>query len=348
MTDTQRPTTNVSAGRETIGSGMFGRKLSLLVGDDNGDALDLSELRVVFQTKRGDLQTPNSARIQVYNMNPDTVARIQKEFKRVRLLAGYDNGPFGLLFDGSLIQARYGRETATDTCLYLTCADGDRAYNFCTVSTTLAKGWTPSDVITVCAKEMEKYGVKLGYVPPLPEVRGPRGVTLFGMVKDILSEVAEQTNTYWSIQDGRLQFVPKDSYVPSQEIPVINSKSGMVGLPVQLRNAIQVRTLMRPDIKISQLIQLDNKSIQQYEYGLSLEDQKQRGFIEIQNRLNGNARGEGFYYAMLIEHSGDSRGQPWYSDITAVAVDATAGVEIRNKSASGSIAPPPPAVKTDI
>lgn len=347
MTDTQRPTNNVSAGRETIGPSMYGRNLSLIVGDDNGNALDLSDLRVVFQTKRGDLSTPNSLSVRVYNMNPATMARVQKEFKRVRLLAGYESN-CGLIFDGSLIQARFGRETATDTCLYLTCADGDRAYNFCTVSTTLAKGWTPADVIHVCAKEMEKYGVTLGYVPPLPEVRGPRGVTLFGMVKDILSEVAEQTNTYWSIQDGRLQFVPKDSYVPSQEIPIIDSKSGMVGMPAQLRNAIQVRTLMRPDIKISQLIQLDNKSIQQFEYGLSMEDQKQRGFIEIQNKLNGDVRGNGIYYCAIIEHQGDSRGTPWYTDISAVAVDATAGIEIRNKSAPGAVAPPPPAVKTNI
>ena len=40
----------------------FGRKVSLIIGFDSGEALDLSELRIVFRVQRGDLQTPNSAR----------------------------------------------------------------------------------------------------------------------------------------------------------------------------------------------------------------------------------------------------------------------------------------------
>jgi hypothetical protein len=32
----------------------------------------------------------------------------------------------------------------------------------------------------------------------------------------------------------------------------------------------------------------------------------------------------GLYRVLVAEHEGDSRGQPWYTDITALAVDPTA------------------------
>ncbi|WP_258181637.1 hypothetical protein [Burkholderia cenocepacia] len=68
----------------------FGRKVSLIIGFDSGESLDLSELRIVFRVQRGDLQTPNQARIRVYNVSETTARRAQKEFTRVVLQAGYE------------------------------------------------------------------------------------------------------------------------------------------------------------------------------------------------------------------------------------------------------------------
>ncbi|WP_261378567.1 hypothetical protein [Burkholderia sp. KBS0801] len=67
----------------------FGRKVSLIIGLDSGEALDLSDLRIVFRVRRGDLQTPNSARIRVYNVSTTTARRAER-VTRVVLQAGYD------------------------------------------------------------------------------------------------------------------------------------------------------------------------------------------------------------------------------------------------------------------
>ena len=37
----------------------------------------------------------------------------------------------------------------------------------------------------------------------------------------------------------------------------------------------------------------------------------------------GAGDGSGYYYVMVANHSGDTRGQPWYTDLTCLAVDAT-------------------------
>ncbi|MBU9534734.1 hypothetical protein KTE49_30340, partial [Burkholderia multivorans] len=125
----------------------FVRKVSLIIGFDSGEALDLSELRIVFRVQRGDLQTPNSARIRVYNVSATTARRAQKEFTRVVLQAGYE-GNYGIIFDGQIKQVRRGRESQTDTFLDITAADGDSAYNFAVVNTTLAAGSVATDHVS--------------------------------------------------------------------------------------------------------------------------------------------------------------------------------------------------------
>ncbi|MGH8431847.1 MAG: phage protein, partial [Solimonas sp.] len=134
----------------------FGRKASLIVGLDSGDAIDLSELRVVFSIRRGDLQTPNSGRFRVFNLAPDTARRVQKEFTRVVFQGGYE-GNFGILFDGTIKQVRRGRASQTDTYLDITAADGDSAYNFAVVNTTLAAGSTPADHVAAACTAMNPY-----------------------------------------------------------------------------------------------------------------------------------------------------------------------------------------------
>ncbi|OXJ16640.1 phage protein [Burkholderia sp. HI2500] len=310
-----------------MGTQQFGRKVSLIIGPDSGDALDLSGLRIVFRVQRGDLQTPNSARIRVYNVSDNTAQRAAAEFTRVVLQAGYE-GNYGIIFDGSIIQVRRGRESPTDTYIDITAADGDMAYNFAVVNTTLAAGSTHADVVNACLNAMGKFGVTAGYIVDLPANPLPRGQVLFGMARDHLETVARSTQTLWSIQDGQLQIVPETSYVPG-EIPVINAKSGMVGLPEQTQNGITVRMLLNPAVKIGRLIQLDNSSIQRYEFSLSSADAIASRNTALQNRING----DGFYYVMTNEFWGDTRGNDWYNEVICLAVDATAqDLNLVNKS----------------
>lgn len=319
------------------------RKASLIIGEDAGNAVDFSALQFTFDVRRGDIQTPNSARIRVFNVAPDTANRVRNEFTRVVLQAGYE-GNYGIIFDGTLIQARYGRENATDTYLDITAADGDKAYNFAVVSTTLAAGSTTQDHINVCTKEMAHYGVDSGYVAPVVGKPLPRGKVMFGMARDFLRIAAKTTSSVWSIQDGKLNMYSETSYVPGA-IPKITASSGLVGLPEQTRNGVSFRMLLNPSIKIGRIIELDNSAIQKFEYGLSMPEQRERDVIQQQNRL----QGAGFYYVMLAEHLGDTRGKDWYTEVVCVAADGTAipSAELENRSTLGGAAGPVPnAVKS--
>lgn len=306
------------------------RKASLIVGDANGNGLDLSELRFSFAIRRGDLQTPNSADIRVYNLSDQTADSIRQtlptpEFTRVVIQAGYE-GNYGVIFDGEIKQVRRGRESPTDTYLDITAADGDSAYNFAISAVSIAAGTPQTDQIGAVLQGMAQYGISKGYLPELKGNPLPRGKAVFGMTRDELRKLAKNTSTSWSIQDGKVNFVPLTAYMPG-EIPVLTSQTGVIGLPEQTQDGIKIRCLLNPNIKIGQVVQLDNASIQRYRYNLALNQQAQNLMTEQGNKLNN----DGYYYVMVADHSGDTRGNPWFTDLLCLAVDATVPVSYINR-----------------
>lgn len=301
------------------GTKQYLRKASLIIGDDK-DALDLSELRFRFYIRRGDTQTPNTADIRVYNLAPDTALKIKKEFTRVVLQAGYD-GNFGLIFDGNIKQIRRGRESPTDTYIDITAGDGDEAYNYSAVALSLAAGQTsPRNAIEQIIKGMAVHGASKGHIPDsLPETPTYRGEVFYGTAKDQLRYLARTTDSAWSIQDGKVDFIPLTGAKPSAEIPVITSATGMVGLPEQTQNGIKLRTLLNSNLKIGQVVQIDNASIQRMRYSLNALQYAENVNAALSHKLND----DGFYYVMVAEHYGDTRGNDWYTDLICLAVDAT-------------------------
>jgi hypothetical protein len=296
------------------------RKASLIIGRNDGsnnNALDLSTLRFTFAIKRGDLQTPNTADVRIYNVAPNTMLAIEKEYTRLVIQAGYD-GNFGVIFDGLIKQVRRGRESATDTYIDITVADGDAAYNYSMSAFALAAGSKPNDRVSAILEAMATNGVVGGYVPDLGGNPLPRGKSVFAMSRDELRNIAFNAQSSWSIQDGKLNMIPITAYQPGQ-IPVITAATGMIGLPEQTQNGIRVKCLLNPNIKIGQAIKLDNESIQRYRFGLGVTDQPTNFALEQQININN----DGLYYVMMAEHSGDTRGQEWITDLICLAIDAT-------------------------
>jgi hypothetical protein len=303
-----------------MGVRQYLRKYSLIIGDNSGgesSALDLSELRSIFKIKRGDIQTPNTADVRIYNVAPDTAQAIEKEFTRLVIQAGYD-GNYGVIFDGQIKQIRRGRESATDTYLDITVADGDSAYNYSMSAFALAAGSKANDRVSAILEDMAINGVVNGYVPDLGGNPLPRGKSVFALSRDELRKVAFNAQSSWSIQDGKLNMIPITAYKPG-EIPVITAATGMIGLPEQTQNGIRIKCLLNPNIKIGQAIKLDNESIQKYRYGLGVTEQATNFALEQQISLNN----DGLYYVMQAEHGGDTRGEEWITDMICLAIDAT-------------------------
>ena len=302
---------------------LYGRRLGLAFADKEGKALDVSQLQVQFSVSAFDLQTPCSADIRIFNVADATALKMTKEFTRIILQAGYGD-LFGTIFDGTIVQTRRGRTNPVDTYVDVTAGDGDLAHNFAVVNTTIAAGATPNDRYQALLASLKPHGVTAGTAPNLVGPALPRGRVFYGMVRDHLRDLAQATDTVWNIRDGKLEFTSHNGYSPCEAV-VLTPATGLVGLPQQTQDGIMVRSLLNPLYKVGGRVQLMNSSIQQLR--LPVEFQSGDKVVDYRNKaLVPTLDGQGIYRILAVNHSGDSRGQPWYSDLECVALDGTVPV----------------------
>jgi hypothetical protein len=321
----------------------FLRQLSLVVAQANGEGLDFGNFRCTFNVRRGDFQTPNSLDARIYNLKDATAAQIAKqEFTTISLSAGYP-GNFGLLFQGNIVQFRQGRVNQLDSYVDITAADSDEAYNFAPIVKTIPARSQPSTIaetITAAfANASKSQAITAGYAPQFNANPLVRGRVLFGMARDEARDFANQNQCKWSFQDGAVTYIPWTSFIQGGEIPVISVSTGLIGVPEQTQAGINIKILLNPSIKIGQLIRLDSQ-INQFRFNLDRPSQLNNALIAQQNQLAPNEGDQkGLYYVMVANHTGDTRGQHWYTDLVCLAVDAT----LTNLEQANALLSPQPA-----
>jgi len=299
------------------------RKITLLVGDAAGTGMDLSALQVRFSLTSATLQTPRRLDARLYNVAKTTATKLRNQFVQVTLSAGYENGPFGFIFGGLIAQVKVGREDAANTFVDIIATDGDFAYNFSVVNATLAAGWQQADLQRVLVQSLRKDASEaskpkgsftIGYSPKLSESKAPRGAVVLGMTRDHLRQFAIATGTQWHLEYGTVNFVPELGYIPGDAI-VLDSASGMIGVPVLTIDGVQVTCLLNPNIKTGRLLKIANASIT----GSTLKTP-----ISIDDEFYQPSKDpDGIYKVYALRHIGDTRGQEWYTEAICVGQNAT-------------------------
>lgn len=295
-------------------SNQFLRACTLLVSTSKGDALDLSTLRIKFAVKRSDTMTPNSADIRVYNLSAETAATIKKEYTKVILQAGYISN-YGVIFKGNIKQVILGRENATDTFIDIIAGDGDQAYNFAIVNTTLAAGSNQSTQLNAAQAAMTKMGVTAGKtVGTIPQVALPRGKVMYGNAKDHIRSIADSSGFNWSIQDEQLNFIKQTTYLPGNPVE-LTSKTGLIGTPQQTNEGVNCKCLLNPNIKIAGQVFINNASIELLKINLSVPGSPAN--------VPAPLTADGIYYVLVAEHEGDTRGVSWYTNLVMLNIAVT-------------------------
>jgi hypothetical protein len=285
-------------------------------GRDGG--FDLSAFRIRFRVKRNNLRTPNYAEVIVTNLKPETERAIQKAGadKVLTIEGGYEENP-GIIFKGQIMQAARGRESAVDTYLHLVARDGGQAYDYATVNRTLSAGSTYKDQVEEAVRAMEPYGVKLGFVADLGSRRAPRAVVMFGMARDLLDDVAKATSTRWSIQNGQLEVVKETGDRPEGPVE-INSSTGMVGRPTETLGGVEVVCLMNPRLHPDYRIRIDQSRVNELQLsGNAFNDQAGDQIRELIRAA------DGVYKIFAMQHTGDTRGNDWYTELLCIRGDGT-------------------------
>jgi len=299
------------------------RKVGLIVSTGS-KGLDLSNMRIVFRVNAPDAEAPPTAYIRVYNLNASDAKSIQNEFQTVTLQAGYQTGNYAIIFNGTIAWVGRGRESATDDYVDIMAADGDEAFNYAVVNTTLAKGSASAQAqYNAIVQQTTKYGVTSATASSsnLSSTGGvlPRGKTLFGLARSSLNSVCRSKLCSWSIQNGKIVVIPLKGY-DNGTVLEINSRTGLVGVPVATPNGIELQCLLNPYIQVGGRIKLKQSE-------LTTTTVKQQGIYPQYGNVNlpADTSTDGTYRVLVVEHEGDTRGTPWYSRLICLAIDNSSG-----------------------
>jgi hypothetical protein len=109
------------------------------------------------------------------------------------------------------------------------------------------------------------------------------------MTRNILSQVSDHHNADWSVQNGRLVMLKADYCQPGEAV-LISQSTGMINSPRVTNGGLSVTNLINPALQVGGLIRVDS-IIDDY---------------------------DGDYKVTAIHSDGDTHGDEWNSQITAV------------------------------
>ena len=283
---------------------LFGRKYRVIVSDINGIGMDISALRCTFHIEKSLSETPNYSEIVLYNLSAQTENSIIKEGAKIILEAGYQNQQYGLIFSGDIVQPLRGKEDNTTYTLTLISQDGDLFYNKGIINASFRAGQTTRDILENMTKQSSN-ALELGQISEnLSQTALPRGKALFGLTRDYFRQIAKSEQAAFYINHNKIEFV-KAMDLPTNEVIKLNSKSGLIDMSEQTEEGIQATCLLNPLLDLNKMVSIDFSSIQ-------------RQKVDKENGVK-NIEGFGIFKIIKLTHKGDTRGDEWYTEFTAVA-----------------------------
>jgi hypothetical protein len=271
------------------------------------------------------------------------------QFTRIQVQAGYKYANFGLIFDGTVVQYKKGKENPTDTYFEIHAGDGDLRWNREIVITQYPAG--TQDLVPLM-NAAQKLGGGVGSVKYIdPEVgldKSQRDTTEIASARDVVRQYMEKNDAKFFIEHGGIVILKNKNTRPGAPV-ILTTKTGLVSLPEVTPQGIECKCLLNPNIKLGGKIKLDTSVLSGVPFTPG---------SNVQVNASGDIQGDptggllvpvatrkqmesaftspiGEYKVVLLEHQGDTRGVPWYSNIVGVALNDK-GETIQNPASAAS------------
>lgn len=292
------------------------RYCRLFVGSsDDATALDLTGLRILFEIEKSAVGFPSMAKITVYNLSDSSRQRIRKEFDRVSLEAGYDNDN-GVIFNGQIFNA-FNRRVQPEYVTEIYASDSGFNYRDSFTNRSYGRGIQVSKIVEDLRID---FGVDVGQTNADLSEQKLYGWTFTGDTTAAMNQLAESHNFNWSIQAGKLYVVGNDRVLIARRAFEITAESGMIGSPVLTERGIDVKTLLNWQL-------VPNEEIKVVALGQPVNFQYLNMASQI-SALYPQTQGAGTYIARRIKHTGDTRGNEWYTSIEGYFPPGSFGVDL--------------------
>lgn len=246
-------------------SSLFIRRAELIIGQkvevsnaaiEPPDALSF-KTRVRFKVEKTDGSEPNKATIDIFNLSLESRNFIERKNSVVFLKAGYQNS-IGLIFFGDIAEngVKQKREGA-DIITTIEAGDSEIVLADSHLELSLARGATTYQIIEAAAKELN---LSIGVKKDIVSKTYMSGFSFSGSVKKLLDDITRFSNVTWTIQDGELLIMKKESN-DGREAILLSKSSGLIGIPTKLKDAYEFTSLLNYSIRPKRLVKIETSQL---------------------------------------------------------------------------------------
>ncbi len=231
-------------------------------------------LDVRFDVERDTKSPPNTAKIEVFNFNPDHRKQISEKKNAVVILeAGYE-GSIGQIFKGKIRKGSgFSTRDSRDWITVLECGDGEKATRSNRISESFPPGTSVRTVLECVVASLT--GLTLGNASRklLQESTAflvesstlgaefVEGTTVDGNAARELTRLLDSVGLEWSVQGEEIQILRKGRALESAVID-ISATTGLIGSPeVGSGGIVNFVTLLNPDISPGRRVGIDSNAI---------------------------------------------------------------------------------------
>ncbi len=216
----------------------------------NVDGREIRALRMAFKVEKTLKAHPNQAEIKIYNLAPDSRARMQKDLA-VSIQAGYAED-VNLIFIGTMRKVDHPK-VGPDVITHARIGDGEKEIKKARINTSFKGKVNPEQVLK---KLLEATGLKAGNA--LKKARAgdidgalkeiTTGVVLSGNPYEIMQSTARNLGYDLSVQDGAVVMLGEDETLDYSAF-LLSPTTGLVGSPEQgEKGVIKAQSLLNGEL----------------------------------------------------------------------------------------------------
>jgi hypothetical protein len=256
---------------------------------------EITDLRVQFRVRKDLAKTPNTCDVTITNLNDTTRADLETKPLLVQLQAGYDD-VYRFMFLGDL-RFCMTKIDGPQWHTLLQLGDGDCHYKWARMNRSYGANTKVKQVLRDAARSM-------GLVLPkevelddaLDETIGGAELA-YGKTRDQLTRFLAPYGYSWSIQNGQLRIL-RDDRTHSDTFKVISEEMGMIGSP---EFGSPPKSGQPPHVTVDMLL-----------YPELMPGDRVQVISRFMN---------GFFKVIAVEHSGDTHGPTWQTQVELKPLD---------------------------
>lgn len=262
----------------------FDRQYRMGAGPAGGTGFEIGEtsksqpvaLHINFSIQKTDLETQNTGRVAVWNLNPSQLATLNEVDCCLYLKAGYGN-KLSLIMSGVISHVETSMDSA-DQKTEIDVVDNliEIRDTFVSVSYNGVVNW--KKIFDDVADQM---WVPVTYSYNATFVDVANGFSFIGKARDIMTKGCKCCNLVWSLQNGVMQ-VKKPGDVMSKEVFLLSPDTGLLGIPKSVvvtqeedtgKNSVgwDVEYFLNGAINIDDYVRVESKTVTGYFRVYSLE-----------------------------------------------------------------------------